>query len=386
MPGTTATTATPTTSPSTPSTTVTASVVLDARSLLEALASDELTGRDNQTLGSSAAQELIIGQISQFARPAFLDGYLQPFAYGTNIVGLIPGSDLADQFIIIGAHYDHLGSNCRTAEVADLICNGATDNASGSSVVISIARAIAAEGTPRRSVIVALWDAEEDGLLGSAAYVAAPAVPIAQTVAYFNFDIQGAVTLPSLANVTFAIGAETGGAELADASAAALVDSALRPIQLRQFLFQGRSDHSNFANAGVPAMLFTDAAGSCYHTAQDEADIVDFAKLDAQVAAGISLVRELASTDTPPRFDATAPNISFEDVVALLTVAELSEADVALLSPGAAAQVTQFANDLRAIVDAGEASFDEDATATVLTGVDNFVEALTQSDCQNFVQ
>ena len=64
----------------------------------------------------------------------------------------------------------------------DQICNGATDNATGTAVALAVGQAIAASATPpRRSVIVALWDAEEDGLLGSAAYVANPLVPLAQT-------------------------------------------------------------------------------------------------------------------------------------------------------------------------------------------------------------
>ncbi len=374
------------TTPETPTTTGTPTDPLNARSILEELSSDELAGRDNQSPGSSAAQALIVDQLAQFAQPVLPDGYLQPFDYGTNVLGLIPGGDLADEYVIIGAHYDHLGSNCVTDDVADNICNGATDNASGVATVISIARAIAAEGTPRRSVIVALWDAEEDGLLGSAAYVAAPAVPIAQTVAYLNFDIQGAIILPSLAKVTIVIGAETGGAALAQASAAAMAASTLQPVQLRSFLFHGRSDHSNFAQAGVAAMLFTDATGGCYHTAQDEADVVDFAKLDEQVVTGTTLVSEIAASDTPPSFDSTAPIIAFDDAVALLTMAEQSEPDLRLLTPGAAAQVTQFANDLRAIVDAGPDAFDDGAKATVLDGVDVFVESLTQSNCQSFTQ
>lgn len=374
---------TPSTTPGTPEVT-TDSEGLSARELVEALAADELEGRDNQTPGSSAAQALIVEQIAQFAQPALPDGYLQPFTFGSNILGLIPGGDLADEYIIIGAHYDHIGYDCLSADPVDHICNGATDNASGVATVISIARAIAAEGTPRRSVLLALWDAEEDGLLGSEAYVAAPAVPLARTVAYLNFDIQGATLSPALANLTIAIGAETGGDALVKAVARAMGASKLQPVLLSSFLFQGRSDHANFAQAGIPAMLFTDATGGCYHTAQDDAEIVDFAKLDQQVAVGAAIVRELAATDTPPAFAPTAPSIVFADAVALLTFAGQAELDVALLSPGAGAQVTQFVNELRAIVDAGAEAFDSAASATVLHGVDQFVESLTESTCQSF--
>jgi len=357
---------------------------LDAYSLIEALASDAMGGRDNQSQGSLDAQALIVGQLEQFAQPALRDGYLQPFALGSNIVGVIPGGDLADEYVIIGAHYDHVGSNCVSDDPADQICNGATDNASGVATVISIARAIAAEGTPRRSVLIALWDAEEDGLLGSAAYVANPVIPLSQTVVYLNFDIQGATVLPSLANLTIAIGAESGGQALAQAATEAMAASTLRPVLLNSFLFEGRSDHSNFAQRGVPAMLFTDAAGGCYHTAQDDIDIVDFAKLAQQVELGSALVRELVAADASPQNDPAAPNLVFADAVALLNVAELSETDLALLSPAAAAQVQQFSEDLRAIVGRGADAFDGATAATVLSGVDQFLESLTESTCASF--
>lgn len=374
---------TPSTTTGTTGTTVD-SEGLSAREFVEALASDEMTGRDNQTPGSAAAQALIVEQLSQFAEPVLPDGYLQPFTSGTNILGLIPGGDLADEYVVIGAHYDHIGSDCRSDDPVDHICNGAIDNASGVATVISIARVIAAEGTPRRSVVIALWDSEEDGLLGSAAYVAAPPIPLAQTVAYLNFDMQGATLLPSLANTTLAIGAETGGDALVKAIAGAMASSKLQPVLVSSFLFQGRTDHANFAQAGIPAMLFTDATGGCYHTAQDDVAVMDFAKLDQQVGVGAAVVRDLAATNTPPVFDPAAPDIVFADAVALLGLVELSELDIALLSPAAAAQVTQFAKELRSIVDAGAEAFDNAAITTVMTGVDQFVQSLTESTCQSF--
>ena len=142
-----------------------------ARAIVEALASDDLSGRDNLTDGSYGAQEFLYSQISEFTDPAYdgegIDGYLQAFPAGSNVIGVIPGSDLADQYVVIGAHYDHLGSDCPSSDPSDDICNGATDNATGVAAAITAARTVAAAG-PRRTVVLALWDAEEDGLLGSA--------------------------------------------------------------------------------------------------------------------------------------------------------------------------------------------------------------------------
>src|SRR5262249_2825984 len=89
------------------------------------------------------------------------------------------------------------------------ICNGATDNAAGSAIVLGVGLALK-KRPPRRSVVLALWDAEEDGLVGSLYYVNNPLVPLSKTVAYVNFDIQGSDLLPSLATTSFAVGPETG--------------------------------------------------------------------------------------------------------------------------------------------------------------------------------
>ncbi len=139
--------------------------------MIETLASDDLAGRDNGTPGSAAAQDFLIAQLAEFAQPLVARGNSVPmhsdnaFDVGTNVVGVIPGGDLADQYVIVGAHYDHLGSDCTGSGPADDICNGATDNASGVAVALAVARSIAGdEEAQRRSVVIALWDAEEDGL------------------------------------------------------------------------------------------------------------------------------------------------------------------------------------------------------------------------------
>ena len=167
----------------------------------------------------------MISQLSEFAQPLVdgatgPDAYRQAFDAGTNVVGVIPGTDLAAEYVILGAHYDHLGSNCTLSRPGDTICNGATDNATGVAAALAIGRSIAGQPEPpRRSVVIGLWDAEEDGLLGSAAYVSDPLVPLDQTIAYLNFDIQGTNISPSLRNVTVLVGAETGGPNLVAAPA-----------------------------------------------------------------------------------------------------------------------------------------------------------------------
>ncbi len=358
---------------------------LDTADLVAALADDALEGRDNLTEGSLASQRLLIDQLATFAQPAYDqegDGaYLQPFDAGSNVLAVIPGGDLADQYVIIGAHYDHLGA-CVTNDPADTVCNGATDNAAGVAVAMSAARAIAAEGTPRRTVIIALWDAEEDGLLGAAHYASDPLAPLESTVAYINFDIQGANLLPALANTTVVVGAETGGANLVAAAQAAIAETELEEAMLSLLFGQGRSDHAVLVGAGVPSVFFTDANTGCYHTSQDDLAAVDFAKLEQQLVNGTNLLRDLAATDQLPTMTPDAPIATFEDAESMLAVVQRGMPDMGLLSQDAQASTDQFLADLEAMVAGGPQAFDGDSIATLLAGSIVLVEALTARECQ----
>src|SRR5262249_53117387 len=123
---------------------------------------------------------------------------------------------------------------------------------SGVAATLAIAKAIKKSGPTRRSVILAFWDAEEDSLNGSAFYAASPLVPHEAVKGYINFDIQGANLLPSVKSVSFAVGAETGGAAFE-----AIVGSAIQAegldTQILSYIFgQLRSDYVNLVAAGIP--------------------------------------------------------------------------------------------------------------------------------------
>ncbi|MCB9154071.1 MAG: M20/M25/M40 family metallo-hydrolase [Caldilineae bacterium] len=128
---------------------------------------------------------------------------------GRNVLGILPGSDpaFADEVVVVGGHYDHLGSDpagefctrtaidapetCETSEGA--VYPGANDNASGIATLLEIARTWHEAGfRPRRSVLFAGWDAEEQGLWGSFHYTEEPTVPLEDTVAMLNLDMVGA--------------------------------------------------------------------------------------------------------------------------------------------------------------------------------------------------
>ena len=356
------------------------------QAVVEELASDELAGRDNGTPGGEAARAYLIGQLEEFTEPLpdAPDGYEWPIDQGVNLLGLIPGGDLADEYLVLGAHYDHIGSDCPSDDPADTICNGAADNAAGVASALEAARALAAAGT-ERSVVVALWDREEDGLLGAEAYVADPPFPLEDTVAYLNWDIQGANLSPTLADTTVVVGAETGGPDLVAASEAATGASDLQALDLSLLFGQGRSDHAPFAAAGVPVVFYTDANNSCYHTAQDDLTTLDLDKLFRQVPIGTALAQDLAATDTPPSFDAAAPAASFADAQSMLAVLDTAQDDFGLFGDEGAADAEAYLADLQAMVDAGEAAFDDDAVSRLLGGAVDVVELLTTGECDGYL-
>jgi Zn-dependent M28 family amino/carboxypeptidase len=355
-----------------------------------ALASNTLQGRDNNTPGSVLAQDYLIGQLRQFATgigstSSGDDAFRQPIPSGTNIVAMIPGGELPNEYVVVGAHYDHLGHNCRTQIPSDTICNGATDNAAGVANVLAIGRALAqSKKPPRRSVILALWDREEDGLVGSAYYVQHPLRPLSETVAYVNYDIQGSNVLPSLRRDTFAVGAETGGPDLQAIVARAGHRGGLHLDMVSSIFGEARSDYVNFIGAGVPTVFFSDTTGPCYHTAQDDVGVVDFQKLHKQAAIGTELVRTILR-DGRIGFVGNAPLATYADAVTLAPVTQRGLEDLGRFSPSDQTQLLKFHDDVHAMVAAGPAKFDSNAVSTLLSDAAVVVNILNTGPCDGFL-
>jgi len=170
-----------------------------------------------------------------------------------NVLGLIPGSDpvLKDEVVIYSAHHDHLGIGPANAD-GDTIYNGAMDNASGVAQVIAMARAFKALPTaPRRSVLIALVGAEEQGLIGSEWYASNPTFAPGKIAANLNYD--GGNIWGETHDVTY-IGL---GKSSIDQIVELLLSEQGRVVMPDQFADKGyfyRSDQFSFAKIGVPAM------------------------------------------------------------------------------------------------------------------------------------
>jgi Zn-dependent M28 family amino/carboxypeptidase len=172
----------------------------------------------------------------------------------TNVVGKLTGSDpvLKDEYVIYTAHWDHLGiGEPKPDKKDDPIYNGALDNASGTAMVMELARAMKAiKPAPRRSILFLFVTSEEQGLLGSQYYADFPLYPLTMTLANINVDeINQWGRTKDLTVVGL------GASDLDDYARAAADEQSrvLKPDAEPEKGFYYRSDHFNFAKKGVPA-------------------------------------------------------------------------------------------------------------------------------------
>src|SRR5208283_2475346 len=157
-------------------------------------------GREAGSASGHAAGDYLVEQLRKLPlKPAGeKQSCLQPFGNNCrNILAILPGNDplFADQVIVVGAHYDHLGhGSSRSNNSPGVIYPGADDNASGSSGVIELARAFSSlPVAPRRSILFICFDGEEKGLLGSRHWTASPTVPLSRVKFMLNLDMIGAL-------------------------------------------------------------------------------------------------------------------------------------------------------------------------------------------------
>jgi hypothetical protein len=211
----------------------------------------------------------VLGRVS-LRIPASVD----PARPVSNVVGALTGRDnsLRDEWVVLSAHLDHLG---RTGTG---LCAGADDDASGVAVVCAVAEAMARlETRPRRSVLFALWNGEECGLLGSRYYVGHPLVPLEQTIGVLQLDMVGVGRPNAFLTSARRLPSAVRGGEGGRPRAFELFENAARTLRLGLLSdgVTGISDHIPFLRAGVPAMVITTAGlHPNYHSVGDRAELV----------------------------------------------------------------------------------------------------------------
>jgi Zn-dependent M28 family amino/carboxypeptidase len=220
---------------------------------------------------------------------------------GDNVFGVIEGKSKKDEFVVVSAHYDHLGMR------GDDIFNGADDNGSGTVTLMEIARAFqqaVLDGfRPERSVLF-LWVAgEEKGLLGSEYYTKNPLVPLANTIANVNVDMVGRMDDKYTGNpdYIYVIGSDRLSSDLHKINEN--INQRYTQLTLdytyndandpNQYYY--RSDHYNFAKNGIPAIFFFSGTHADYHRPSDTVEKIDFNKMEKVGRHIFHLIWELAN-------------------------------------------------------------------------------------------
>jgi peptidase M28-like protein len=240
-----------------------------------------------------------------------LDAAVEKPAKLRNVIGVLRGSDpaLRDSFVLVTAHYDHLG--IRPGMPGDNIFNGANDDGSGTVSVIELASALATlKQRPRRSVVFMTFFGEEKGLLGSRYYGRHPVFPIEKTVADVNLEQVGRTDSsegPQISNATLT-GFDYSDVGTIFQKAGELTGVKVYKHEQNSDSFFSRSDNQALADQGVPAhTLCTAFMYPDYHGAGDHWDKVDYAnmeKVDRMVALALVMI---ANNAEAPKWNEANP-------------------------------------------------------------------------------
>ena len=253
------------------------------------LASDKLEGRFPGTKGNNTAARYIAKQFKRLQLKKWTPGYLQPFplfikpqsnsvnsdtVLTQNVVGYIEGSDpvLKNEYIVIGAHYDHLGygedNNSRhTGDVA--IHNGADDNASGTAALLEISRLLKLDGVKTNNYLFIAFSGEELGLYGSKYYTDHPTIPFTNVNYMINMDMVGRFNDSAKTITIGGIGTSPAWGTLINEKKPAFaikIDSS----------GTGPSDHTSFYRKDLPVLFFFTGLHTDYHKPSDDFDKINY--------------------------------------------------------------------------------------------------------------
>ena len=241
------------------------------------LAGDSLRGRKAGSEDAAKAAAYIVGQFEEIGiQPYFEEGWYQTFERSgktyKNVVGIIPGNDpvLKDEYIIIGAHYDHLG--VRDGQ----IYNGADDNASGTATIIEMARILKSQQSNlRRSVIVAAFDAEEIGLYGSS-YLSGK-MDLSKVKLMMSIDMVGWLEKGKTLRFEGVATIKNGRRLLSEEAQKMHIDIKSKDFETSIF---GATDTQDFAKKGVATWYVSTGLKSPYHQPEDDPELIDYEGMD----------------------------------------------------------------------------------------------------------
>lgn len=236
-----------------------------------------------------------------------------------NVVAVFEGSDptLKNEYVAIGAHYDHVGIG-PPDETGDTIYNGADDDGSGTTALLAMAETLSKSPTkPKRSIVFVWHCGEEKGLWGSDYFTTHPTIPLQQITAQVNIDMIGRSRIDrdrrpddiSTGDEVFLIGAKRMSTQLgkvAEQENHDFLNLKLNykfddPNDPEQLFF--RSDHFNYARRGVPILFYFDGIHVDYHRPSDEVKNIDFVKYEKVARTVFVTIMGVANLPTRPVVD-----------------------------------------------------------------------------------
>lgn len=292
------------------------------------LASDELEGRCAGYPGNNKAADYIADAFQKAGLKPGGDagGWFQKFRLmgkdTQNVIGVVEGSDpeLKGEFVVLGAHYDHVG----TAEQRDFgrmggkgddtIWNGADDNASGTSCVIALAQAFGQSGLKaRRTLVFMAFSGEEAGLVGSRYYTRNPLGPIDKHAFMLNLDMVG--RNPTKPMEIHGVGSAEGGVIRKAAESAVAASGLNAKLNDGVKLVGGDSDHSSFADKRVPYAFFFSGFHADYHRPSDHPEKLAYENMVKVAATSMDILLGMANLDEKPKFSGRPrPNLNIPDL------------------------------------------------------------------------
>ncbi|MCA0960064.1 M20/M25/M40 family metallo-hydrolase [Muricauda ruestringensis] len=270
--------------------------------MMNYLASNDMKGRDSGSEGIEMAAVYIENYFTSYRLAPYFTSYRDTLSNfkkpSYNIVGVIEGTDpeLKDEYILIGAHYDHIG--IIDPENGDNIANGANDNASGTISVLELARYFGTHKTNKRSLIFALFSAEEKGLLGSKHLAKKLKEEDLNLYTMLNFEMTG-VPMNQKDYTVYITGYEMSNlAEVSNTYAKEKLVGFL-PTAKEFSLFQRSDNYPFYQEFGVPSHTFCSfdfTNYAFYHKVGDEASLMDFEHMATLVNKTIPVIEGIANS------------------------------------------------------------------------------------------
>lgn len=327
------------------------------------LASPEFLGR--RGAGAARAGRYLAAAFERLhLEPAFGRSYYQDIPWllaeenqkkdsfiGRNVGAVLPGTDpkLKDEWILLSAHYDHLGQK------GDRYYPGADDNASGVAMLLEVAERFALQKEkPRRTIVFVAFDQEEAGLLGSLHFAAHPPRDFKKLKAFLTADMIGRSMLNLMDEYVFALGSESSP-RLRQLVQEVKPPAGLKVGRVGADLIGTRSDYGPFRDRRVPFLFFSTGQHPDYHRPTDLPDRLDYVKL-RRICLWISdLTWRLANDEEAPAWAAKALPPDLDEVQTVLVVVRrvLARPDVFRLTPQQRDTVRGVEEKLAAIVQRG---------------------------------